>query len=319
MILPVSAVVPTCNRAHVLRQAFDTLAAQQVLPAEIIVVDASTDPESRLVVEEWGLRVAPGCNVIWRPASETGAAIQRNQGIAISTQPFIWFFDDDVVFEAECLMRLWDALQSDSRLGGVNAMIVNQRYQPPGLISRLMFGLMNGGSEETFAGRVIGPAVNLLPEDREDLPVVVPVEWLNTTCTLYRREALPNPPFASQFVGYSAMEDVALSLVVGRAWKLANARTARIYHNSQPGAHKASVVELTRMRLVNRHYVMTEVLNRRGVAAYTRFALWELFGLLSGAASKEGLKTLPQSLFGRLAGAATVMRKCLDGPGEVGS
>ncbi len=190
-------------------------------------------------------------------------------------------------------------------------MIVNQRYQPPGFCSRVLFTLLHGRCEDSFAGRVIGPAVNLLPEDRKDLPEVVPVEWLNTTCTLYRREALPSPPFDSMFEGYSLMEDVALSLVVARSWKLANARTARIQHNSQPGSHKTNIAEIARMQLVNRHYVMTEILNRRGVAAHMRLALWELFGLASSALSSDGWKSLPQSVSGRILGASVILRKLL--------
>jgi hypothetical protein len=158
-------------------------------------------------------------------------------------------------------------------------MIVNQRYQPPGLVSRILFTLMHGRREKSFAGRVIGPAINLLPEDREDLPEIVPVQWLNLGCTLYRREALPSPPFDSVFVGYSMMEDLTLSLRVGRHWKLANARTARIFHDSQPGDYKADVRALAAMELVNRHYVMTKICERRGVAAYLRLWLWELFQL----------------------------------------
>ena len=112
-------------------------------------------------------------------------------------------------------------------------MIVNQKYHPPGVISRAVFTLLNGHRALNFAGRVLGPAVNLLPEDRDDLPEVVPVEWLNTTCTLYRREVLPSPPFDAVFRGYSMMEDLTLSLRVGKGWRLANARTARIFHDSQ--------------------------------------------------------------------------------------
>src|SRR5204863_9646194 len=130
--------------------------------------------------------------------------------------------------------------------GGVSALIVNQKYHPPGAISRAVFTLMHGRSERTFAGRVIGPGINLLPEDREDLPEIVPVEWLNTTCTIYRRVALPSPPFDSVFTGYSMMEDLTLSLRVGQKWKLANARTARIFHDSQPGPHKSCATELAR-------------------------------------------------------------------------
>ena len=84
---------------------------------------------------------------------------------------------------------MWRALHSDERIGGVNAMITNQRYQMPGRISRFVFHLIDGRPESSYAGGVLGPAVNLLPADRDDLPEVVPVEWLNTgaRCTVGKR------------------------------------------------------------------------------------------------------------------------------------
>jgi hypothetical protein len=186
-------------------------------------------------------------------------------------------------------------------------MIVNQRYQPPGRASRLMFWLMAGRTEKTYAGRVLGPAVNLLPEDREDLPEVVPVEWLNTTCTLYRREALPQPPFPDTFTGYSLMEDLALSLTVAKRWRLANARTARIYHDSQPGRHEDDPVAVSRMELVNRHYVMTVVMGKHGIADYGRFALWELFQLISCAIDNRGGIGFWRRLRGKMLGLCNVL------------
>src|SRR5262249_14468861 len=134
--------------------------------------------------------------IVWQAAQTRGAASQRNEGV-LSCRPhsIIGFFDDDILFEPDCIARLWRALQSDRGLGGVNAMITNQRYHPPGRVSWLMFRLMAGKTKASYAGQVLGPAVNLLPEDRDDLPEVVPVEWLNLGCTLYRREALPAPPF----------------------------------------------------------------------------------------------------------------------------
>jgi hypothetical protein len=53
------------------------------------------------------------------------------------------------------------------------------------------------------------------------------------------------------------MENLALSLTVGKRWKLANARTVRIYYNSQPGTQKSAPRVLAEMQLVNRYYVMT--------------------------------------------------------------
>jgi GT2 family glycosyltransferase len=279
-VFPVAVVIPTRNRPAALRRMLESLARQSAQPAEVTIVDASVDASARAVcVQEAipGLRSA----VSWQNANFVGAASQRNQGVRGCCQPVIAFMDDDILFEPDCFGRLWRALQSDNRLGGVNAMITNQRYQSPGRISQIVFRLLDDRPKSSYAGRVLGPAVNLLPEDREDLPEVVPVEWLNTGCTLYRREALPDPPFADHFKGYSLMEDLALSLTVGRGWKLANARTARIYHDSQPGTHKSDPQLVAEMQLVNRHYVMTKVLGRNRVSDYLKLLLFELFSLAS--------------------------------------
>ena len=305
-IIPVAAVVATKDRAASLARTLDSLAAQGVLPAELIAVDGSGGDDSRTVLENWGAKFAPQVAVRWQRAEKLGAAIQRNQGIAAATQPFIWFFDDDILFEPECVNRLWRAMESDPQLGGVNAMITNQQYHPPGRVSRTVFTLLHGRREHSFAGRIIGPAVNLLPEDRDDLPEVVPIEWLNTTCTLYRREALPHPPFDSIFTGYSMMEDVTLSVRVGRTWRLANARTARIFHDSQPGTHKADVSALATMELVNRHYVMTQVLRRDRWRDFLRLFVWEAFQLAGCASRSASRVNLPAQCRGKWRGVETI-------------
>jgi glycosyltransferase involved in cell wall biosynthesis len=298
-VLPAAIVVPTRNRSLVLRRTLESLAAQCAQPAQVIVVDASDDASTRSFCVDAAI---PGLAsaISWQAADVPGAASQRNQGVRACSQTMIGFMDDDILFEPKCFARLWDALGSDRGLGGVNAMIVNQRYQAPGRISRLVFRLMAGRAEPSYAGRVLGPAVNLLPEDRDDLPEVVPVEWLNTTCTLYRREALPDPLFPSLFNGYSLMEDLSLSLTVGKRWQLANARTARIYHDSQPGAHKSDPALVAEMQLVNRHYIMTRILGRDRFSDYLKLVLFELFSLASSLGRHSGGATLALALRGRL-------------------
>lgn len=296
LTLPISAVVPTRNRTEVLGKMLASLAIQGVHPDELIVVDASETSCTREMLKSLQVNF----RVLWVKAEVRGAAAQRNLGVSLAKNPFIWFCDDDVIFDPDCLDHLWRGLESDHRLGGVNAMITNQRYRPPGLVSRQLFRVLHGHSETTYAGRVIGPAVNLLPEDRPDLPEIVPVEWLNTTCTLYRRSALPSPTFDSVFSGYSMMEDLALSLRVGKQWKLANARTARIFHDSQPSASKSDVRKMAEMELVNRHYVMTQVLARTGVASYAKLALLELFHLVTQVTTLSGLRDLPRFMLGKL-------------------
>ena len=295
---PISAVIATKDRASRLWRTIEGLAAQSVVPDEVIIIDGSKDGTNQ--VPAWEAVRSRFRRVICEQATQTGAAAQRNQGVRAASLGFVLFCDDDVDYEPECVARLWSAIGSDRKIGGVSAMIVNQNYQPPGTISRALFTLMHGHSEKSFAGKVIGPAINLLPEDRDDLPEVVKVEWVNTTCTMYRRQALPSPPFDSFFSGYSLMEDVTLSLrVAQRGWKLANARTARIYHDSQPGEHKQDLRDVSRMELINRHYVMTRVLERRSLPDYLRLASWEMFQIASTAASAGGWHKLGQMLRGK--------------------
>ena len=154
---------------------------------------------------------------------------RSDEGVTYAAEPFILFMDDDILFEPECLARLWGALNSNPELGGVNAMITNQRYSPPGRLTRKLLTCLHGRRLASYAGRCVGPAFNLLPEDRPDLPEVVTVDWLNLGCTLYRREAMPDPPFPDTFTGYSMGEDLALSLTVGRRWRLANARARPVF------------------------------------------------------------------------------------------
>lgn len=296
-ISPISALVPTRNRAEAFARTLNSLTQQILQPVEMIVVDGSEDDQTKDLCHQ----EIPGLitKIRYYRASAIGAATQRNQAIAHATQDFIWLMDDDIVLEPDCLLRLWMALNSNPDLGGVNAMITNQRYLPPGRISRTLFQLLHGKAEDSYAGKCIGPALNLLPEDDPTLPEIVPVEWLNTTCTLYRREALPQPLFTSNFVGYSLMEDVTLSLMVGKHWKLANARTARIFHDSQPGDHKNNSGVLARMELINRHYVMTQILERRQFQDYLKLTVLQFFEVAALLQNLKGWKSLPVVLSGK--------------------
>jgi glycosyltransferase involved in cell wall biosynthesis len=310
LTVPISAIVPTRGRPDILFRTLTSLRTQRVGPSELIIVDASDDDQTQEAVEAFARHEdSSKWQIIWERAQGHGAAVQRNQGLARAGQPVIWFFDDDILFEPDCVARLWAALQSDASLGGVNAMITNQRYQQPGRVSEFMFRIMAGRREVSYAGRVLGPAVNLLPEDRGDLPDIVRTDWLNTTCTLYRREALPQPPFAKNFTGYSLMEDLTLSLTVGSHWKLANVRTARVYHDSQPGEHKDDIVALSRMELVNRHHVMTKVMKRRRSRDYARLTLWELFQLATCALRERGGARFWQELCGKCLGAWDMLKR----------
>jgi len=304
-LLDLSAILPTRNRHISLKRMFESLLRQTVQPAEIIIVDASVTNETEQLCYSFDSEFAG--RIIYRKATEMGAATQRNQAMAHASQRVIWLLEDDVILEMDCLANLWEALENDPQLGGVSAMITNQRYISPGRLSRSLFRILHGQCAKSYAGKCIGPAFNILPEDHPELPEVVEVEWLNAGCTLYRREALPQPLFDRHFTGYSLMEDLALSLRVGEEWKLANARTARIFHDSQPADYKRDHAALAKMELVNRHYVMTQIMKRRGLNYYSKLALLELFGIVTPLAMRQSWKSLPSVLLGKLAAIRVIM------------
>jgi glycosyltransferase involved in cell wall biosynthesis len=302
---PISAIIPTAYRPGVLRCTLLSLSEQNVQPDEIIIIDASDNDETMLVCNESFKSLRS--KIIYRRAIQKGAATQRNEGMAIAANDFIFFCDDDILFEPFCMERLWAAINSDTTIGGVNAMITNQRYLKPGKITNALYRFMNGKKLDTYAGKCLGPAWNLLPEDDDTLPDYYKVDWLNLGSTIYRKEALPNPVFPVHFKGYSMMEDLTLSSIVGRNWQLYNVRTARIFHDSQPGSHKSNIFELSKMESVNRYYIMTFILGRNTFKDHIKMLVFETFSISARLTSLKGFKQLPSILSGKMAALITIL------------
>ena len=251
----------TRNRHKPLARTLAALAKGSSLPREIIVIDASDTENTAAVIE-----TAEGFENValrWTKATEPGAAKQRNDGVTLAQEPYILFLDDDILPERDCLQRLHRALIENPVLGGVSSMITNQQYQRPGRLSRIIVRILGGTGTREDAGKLLSGVRNVLPASGNDLPEVQDVQWLNTTCTLYRREALPLPAFPPHFYGASVCEDLALSLVIAqRGWKLGNARLACIFHDSQGGEHKANQGNLIEEEFTNRAYVLRRILER---------------------------------------------------------
>jgi len=304
---PISVLIPTADRAQMLKVVFNCLLAQTVLPKQVVIVDASESDETQRLCEEW--RSSFSGILCYEKAKCRGAAAQRNQGINSTTEPFILFMDDDIEFGPDCVDKLFTLLERDEEKtwGGVNAMITNQQYGSPGRLSRGLFRLVSRRNLPSYAGLCIGPVLTLLPQDDPSLPEYVQVEWLNTTCTLYRREALPTPLFTTYFTGYSLGEDVNLSLIVGRNWQLANARTARIVHHSYAGHDKPKGMQLAKMSLVNRYYIMTRTLKRNFIRDYVNLFLVEGFEMVSLLRSPKTWRQLPGMLAGKTSGAFVIL------------
>ena len=271
-----SAIIPTLNREEILFRTLQSFAKQDCQPKEIIIVDASPSISCKKYVNIEQLK----SKIIHVKAIEVGAAKQRNQAIKLSNYDVIGFFDDDILFEADCIKTLWNTLNSDNKCGGVNSVITNQTYHSPGVVSSFFYNLMGADTSQSLAGKCIGPAINFWPDANSE-KIISKVDWLFSGCTLYKKLALPSPVFDEHFIGYSLMEDLALSLRVGKNWTLLNNSKARIYHDSQPGNEKDNIAIIAEMDLINRYYIMKNILMKTSVKDKLLLLLQQMFGAVS--------------------------------------
>ncbi len=102
----VSVVVPTYNRAGLIRQTLDAVLAQTVAPDEVIVVDDGSQDDTPAVLASYGRRVT----ALRIPNS--GDLVARNAGLRLAQGGLVAFCDSDDVWLPDFLAALaaqWQA------------------------------------------------------------------------------------------------------------------------------------------------------------------------------------------------------------------
>lgn len=120
-MLPVSVIIPTYNRGHVLIETLQKL-IQCEGEYEIIIVDQSTPPNeaARKMAEAY-----PGqIRYFWR--DEPGLPLSRNFGLTKASHPVVLFCDDDVI-SVPGLIVAHSRHYEDETIGGVAGRVL-----PPG-------------------------------------------------------------------------------------------------------------------------------------------------------------------------------------------
>jgi glycosyltransferase involved in cell wall biosynthesis len=159
-VLPISVLIPAYNRADSLNRALASVAAQEMQPIEVIVVDDGSVDETAANAEAWGARVV-------RHELNQGCAIARNSGLAVAGQPWIAMLDSDDEWLPHHLASLWP-------LRGNHLVIAN---------SALQCGPNPAGD------RLLGTASERPQLLREPASLVYPGNPIPTSAALVRREA----------------------------------------------------------------------------------------------------------------------------------
>jgi GT2 family glycosyltransferase len=272
--LTIGAVIATRNRVEPLRACLQSIDIQKVLPNRTIIVDSSPGPETKDLIESLQGKLQFPCEYRFSPIAS--AAQQRNLGAEIADSDLVLFLDDDVVLESDFISEILAVFKSeaDERLAGVGGTISNSVYSNPKGLNRLLLGLCLGRFTGSYAGKVLGPAVNFLPCDGVEL--IQPVEWLPSTCCAYRRDIFLAYQFENTFKGYSFAEDVHLSTRIARAYRLLNTTRARVFHADLGRETHRDWAALGESQIKNRHLIMTAVLGKNAVSDHLRLFGYEI-------------------------------------------
>ncbi|OHA00937.1 MAG: hypothetical protein A3C07_00840 [Candidatus Sungbacteria bacterium RIFCSPHIGHO2_02_FULL_47_11] len=115
-----SVVIPTYNRAELLKQCLDALARQTVPRSsyEVIVVNDGSRDHTDAVMKEF-ISTHPEMSIVYLPQQNAGPAKARNRGIRRARGEFVFFTDDDCVVPDTWIETLADGYRRHPEVAGV--------------------------------------------------------------------------------------------------------------------------------------------------------------------------------------------------------
>jgi glycosyltransferase involved in cell wall biosynthesis len=248
----VAFVVATKDRPKELRTMLRSLAVQSHLPAQVVIVDASIAPNDAIIKEFPEMRIR-----YIRYMDKPSASAQRNRGqFAIEEEiDLVGFFDDDIEFEADSLLKMMAFWESASdELGGAAFNMVNH---PELAVSSLKLSSLS-----EYLGLYSKKNGIVLPSGFHTMINYVNkttfVKWLPTTAVIWKRTIFNKHKFDEWFEGYSYLEDLDFSYNVGKYYKIAVVEDARYYHYPATTGRGSSFLfgkreVLNRLYFVNKH------------------------------------------------------------------
>ncbi|NQU95342.1 MAG: glycosyltransferase family 2 protein [Candidatus Omnitrophica bacterium] len=310
----ISVIIPTNGRKEALKECLESLSQQTLLPDEIIIAGGGADSQTPEFIKTLAKDSRYKPKLEYYSFGPLGAAGQRNKASEIAKGDILFFLDDDVICRPEFINKTNAIFTKDStkNIAGVSGIITNQTYVPLGKASRFLFNLSLKANERqgSYAGKVIGPAVNFLPRDGKG--VEQEVDWLSSCCSAYRKKIFLEYKFNENFNGYSFMEDVELSCRIRKKHKLINTTKARCFHKDLGGKTHENWIEIGKMQILNRWHVMTKVMDKRLPSDKCRFFYYQIYCVITESKLLFKWPELKYTLlrwWGRILGCLKLFRK----------
>lgn len=255
-----SLIICTCHRPKQVERLLNALNVQTTLQ-EIVIVDASSGPETEAVVRALDAGRAAAQLHYHRVSSQhRGLTRQRNYGIAHAHGDLIAFLDDDTVPEPDYFEQLLACARRHPDAVGVGGYITGEpewtSADPLSGTSLSVFRLGSWERREDLRWRVRrvlhlasplppgwmprfghGRSVTSIPPDGQDHQV----EFFMGGACLWRRDLLEREQFSPLFEGYGLYEDLDFCVRAAEFGPLYFCTRARVAHYHAPSGRPSGL------------------------------------------------------------------------------
>ncbi len=265
-----SIVIATHNRANYLTKLLNSIKSQEFTDYEIIISHTGADDGTNIVIEKY---IQQQLHISYYVSPTKGASQQRNFGVTKATGKWLLMPDDDVIWENNYLTEIYSTIQTNPKLKGISTTISNQYFEPIGLYTRLTLVLMGLFSVNNIQGKLIGPAINFLPDLNG--PKIEVVDWMPIgACTYELSTFKKEGMIPDHFVGYSFAEDVFVSSNIAKKYAIAICRSAKLFHYDLGNKALNNISNLIEMQVCNRRYICKYVLNKSSFFTKYQLTIW---------------------------------------------
>jgi glycosyltransferase involved in cell wall biosynthesis len=112
----IAVIIPFFNRRSTVIETLESVAAQTLSPARIVLVDDGSTDDGAQLVSEWIAKLRGRLDCHLERQANVGAGAARNRGLQLTgSVDYIAFLDSDDVWPADFLARTHAALSANSR------------------------------------------------------------------------------------------------------------------------------------------------------------------------------------------------------------
>ena len=116
-----SVAISTLERPDALERCLTSLAGGEVLPSEVIVVDQSSNDDTRVLIEKWRSSPLPITYIRQEPL---GLAVSQNTALAHASCPVVAVIDDDCIADKKWLATIEQAFSQSGALCSLTGRVL---------------------------------------------------------------------------------------------------------------------------------------------------------------------------------------------------